>query len=148
MATLLKFLEGTGEDHTGRTHQFILEQADTFWESHHDFIQWMFPLNEKSRAVPTSPVLQAAEIEIIKDSQRAQVALQRATKRFKRFLHHSFDWRYYSDHNHLRITRVIKSLRLTASDESANRFRCWIYDELDDDLNRIDPKTLLFWQDA
>lgn len=148
MTDVLKFLEGAGEDHARRTHAFILAQNDIFWEEQHDFIQWVFPLNEKSMAVPKSPVLRAPEVRDIKDSQKAQEALQKATKRFKRFLHNSFDWRYYNDHNHLRITRVIKSLRLTVSDESATKFKSWVYDELGDDLNRIDHKTRSFWQDA
>ena len=148
MSSVLAFMENNGSDHKKRKLLDIIKEDDHFWEREHDFIQWLFPLDEKSMAVPKSPVLRAPEIQDIKDSQIAQEALQKATKRFKQFLHNSFDWRYYNDHNHLRITRVIKSLRLTVSDASATNFKRWIYDELDEDLERISHKTRSFWQDA
>lgn len=51
------FISGAGSDHINRTIHEIWGFTDPQIENTHDFIQWLFPLNEKSRAVPQSPVL-------------------------------------------------------------------------------------------
>lgn len=55
--TIVRFLEGLTTDGRGRQITEILDQDDWFWENTHDFIQWLFPLNEESSAVNNSPIL-------------------------------------------------------------------------------------------
>ena len=64
MTALLDFLRGTGRDASGRSIAAIWAMSNDDLERHHDFIQWLFPLDTPSRAVPGSPVLAADEIEI------------------------------------------------------------------------------------
>jgi hypothetical protein len=52
--TVVRFLEGLTTDGWGRQITEILDQDDWFWENTHDFIQWLFPLNEESKAVMVS----------------------------------------------------------------------------------------------
>ena len=55
---VLAFLEGQGTDGAGRTVFEVLGLNDPALEHSHDFIQWLFPLEEPSQAVPSAPVLQ------------------------------------------------------------------------------------------
>ena len=62
MNQLLAFYHGTGTDHRGRTLAEILRQDDLWFEITHDFIQWLFPLNELSRASLHAPLVDGATL--------------------------------------------------------------------------------------
>lgn len=53
----------------------------------------------------------------------AQCALAAATDRMTGFYRTTQAWLAPTDHNHLRITRIIRSLRLLRGDQEANGFR-------------------------
>ena len=52
------------------------------------------------------------------------------------------------DHNHLRITRVIKSLRLLVSDEVADQFKSAILDLLGGYISVIGERSRGYWLNA
>lgn len=85
MSRLVDFLEGQGRDAAGRTIERVLAFGPRPLEVHHDFIQWLFPLAEPSRAVPASPVLTPEDIESIRLSPAAQYNLARARTHMIRF---------------------------------------------------------------
>ncbi len=120
---VLAFLEGQGVDGRGRTLFEVLALDDAALERTHDFIQWLFPLEEPSAAVPDAPFLDAAGAAAIRESTLAQCALAAATDRMDRFYRRTDNWLRPHDHNHLRITRIIRSLRLLSGDAAANAFR-------------------------
>ena len=93
------FLEGEGMDARGRSIFDVLGMDNVALERTHDFIQWLFPLPEPSAAVPA------------------------ATDRMEAFYRGTRDWLRPHDHNHLRITRIIRSLRLLRGDGEADAFR-------------------------
>lgn len=130
----------------GRSLADVLAQDDDFWERNHDFIQWLFPLTEPSKSNRRSPVLSQEEVELIRSSDTAQENLQRAVIRFKEFLACSTKWRHGYDHNHLRISRAIKSLRLLVDEDTANSFKHWVARELGDDIDRIHPESKKHWR--
>ena len=66
--SLVDFLNGTGPDHQGRYLRDIWDFDDKAIEQTHDFIQWMFPLTEKSMSVPGVPTLSAEDLEAIRAS--------------------------------------------------------------------------------
>jgi hypothetical protein len=146
MSAVLGFLEQTSDDHQQRKISDIWKWQDEAWAEEHDFIQWLFPLNEKSMSVPNVPVIREPEISDIRDSQKAQDSLKRSTERYKQFLTREKYWKLSYNHNHLRITRVIKSLRMLCGDEQANEFKYWIAGQLGDKIDRIDVKTKQFWR--
>lgn len=133
-------------DNIDRKISLILEEDDHYWEQTHDFIQWLFPLTEPSRSNRKAPVLSAEEIQLIRTSDIAQENLQRAVIRFKEFLACSTKWRQGYDHNHLRISRAIKSLRLLVNEDAANSFKHWVARELGDDIDRIHPDSKRHWR--
>ena len=120
---LAAFLTGDGRDHAGRSFEEVLAFDDETLERRHDFIQWLFPLLEPSLAVPGAPVLTREDIAALKASPKALARMRQATERMAAFYAHGLHWRTPHDHNHRRITRIIKSLRLLLGDGAADTFR-------------------------
>ena len=145
---IVGFLEGKTPDHKGRILAMLLQQTDHQAETTHDYIQWLFPLDEPSRSVMGAPVLNELDIEDIRHSELAQQNLVKSASWFLGFLERNDHWITRYDHNHLRITRVIKSLRLLASDDAADEFRSKMLKLAGDKLNLIDQKARGFWTNA
>ena len=145
---IVGFLEGKTPDHRGRMLSMLWRQTDDDAENTHDYIQWLFPLDEPSRSVMGAPVLNELDIEDIRHSDLAQQNLVKSTSWFLGFLERNDHWITKYNHNHLRITRVIKSLRLLASDEAADSFRDKVLALAGDNLNLVDQKARGFWTNA
>lgn len=142
------FLEGEGPDACGRTLFDVLALNNAALEHNHDFIQWLFPLREPSRAVPDAPVLSDADVEAIRDSGMAQIALAAATDRMDAFYAATHDWLMPNDHNHRRITRIIRSLRLLCGDEQADAFRAAILSRVEATRAPVSARSRGYWQTA
>jgi len=145
---IVSFLEGKAPDHRGRILAMLLQQTDHQAETTHDYIQWLFPLNEPSRSVNGVPVLTELEIDEIRQISLAQANLAKSARWFLGFLERNDHWIIKYNHNHLRITRVIKSLRLLASDKAADEFRDKVLALAVDNLNLIDQKARGFWANS
>ena len=115
-------MNGDGPDYADRWLEDVLAFDDVALERHHDFIQWLFPLPEPSRAVPGSPVLTEEDRIAISGSSRALANLAAAAERLSDFYDRTDDWLQPYDHNHLRISRIIRSLRILIGDTAADRF--------------------------
>ena len=145
---IIGFLDGKTPDHRGRILAVLLQQTDHQAETNHDYIQWLFPLGELSRSVNGTPVLTELDIDEIKESSLAQTNLAKSARWFLGFLQRNQHWVTKYDHNHLRITRVIKSLRLVASDKAADEFRGKVLAAAGDNLHLVDQKARGFWASA
>ena len=119
---VLSFLEGEGRDAAGRLIGEILALNDHELERRHDFIQWLFALPEPSRAQAQSPILTPAEITAIRESSAAQENLKKAVQMMSGFYQRSDHWMRYAAHNHLRVSRIIRSLALLQGEEAAKQF--------------------------
>ena len=142
---VLDFLSGEQPDIYNRYLEDIWKMSDGDIESVHNFIQWTFPLNERSGAVPNSPILTQQAIIDIKKSEIAKQNIKKSADWFLDFLTRNSYWICQSNHNHLRITRVIKSLRLIHSDEEAESFKKNIMNLIQSNENKINPISLEFW---
>ncbi|MDB0014516.1 opioid growth factor receptor-related protein [Alphaproteobacteria bacterium] len=145
---IVGFLEGKTPDHRGRILAMLLQQTDYQAEATHDYIQWMFPLDEPSRSVNGVPLLTELEIDEIRQSSLAQANLGESARWFIGFLERNDHWITKYNHNHLRITRVIRSLRLLASDMAADEFRDKVLALAGDNLNLVDQKARGFWTNS
>ena len=145
---IVGFLEGKTPDHLGRILAMLLQQTDYQAETNHDYIQWLFPLDEPSRSVNGVPILTDLDIDEIRQSSLAQANLAKSARWFLGFLERNDHWITKYNHNHLRITRVIKSLRLLASDKAADEFRDKVLALAVDNLNLIDQKARGFWANS
>ena len=139
------FLNGTSPDHQGRYLQDIWDFDDTAIEQTHDFIQSTFPLTEKSMSVPGVPTLSADDIEAIRASETALANIGKSTQWYLKFLQRNDHWIKSYDHNHLRITRMIKSVRLLTGNLKADAAKEKIFTMLGERISLIQPKAVAFW---
>ena len=145
---IVAFLEGEGPDGCGRSLFEVLAFDDVRLETTHDFVQWLFPLNEPSVAVPEAPVLSPEDVAGIRESGMAQCALAAATDRMDAFYRATHDWLMPNDHNHRRITRIIRSLRLLRGDEAADAFRAAILARVEATRAPISARSRGYWATA
>ena len=148
MSVILHFLEGNQTDIYGRMLSDIWKFNDKKIDNEHNFIQWIFPTQIPSASVPGSPVLQIEEIKLIRESETALENLYKSSEWYLDFLERNIFWIKPYDHNHLRITRAIQSLRLLGDPDEADFFRDFIFRLVGTDKNKIPQKTIKFWEDA
>ena len=145
---IVAFLGCVGPDSHDRLLNDIWAFSDAEIERTHNFIQWLFPLAEASLSVPGSPTLTSDEIAVLRFSIVAKTGIVKSADWYTAFLGRNSHWKAKYDHNHLRITRAIKSLRLLVSDEEANRFRDGVFALLGDDADLTGEKARSFWMAA
>lgn len=128
MHRLLAFYYGSHPDHRGRMLAEILRQDDLWLELTHDYIQWLFPLNEVSRVTPDAPLLDPSIQSAFRTDEVLRRHLRASIARMVRFYGLTFDgasvakgptwpdrkgeWFTENTHNSLRITRMLKCMRL------------------------------------
>jgi hypothetical protein len=145
---IVQFLEGTGTESRGQTIAEILALSDNELERRHDYIQWLFPLAAPSQAVPGSPVLDSSDIAALARSAAARRNMAAASARMRRFYASNAEWLCPYDHNHLRITRIISSLRLLVGDEQADEFRQAMLEHVSRVGHPVNARSLRFWAEA
>jgi len=159
-SNVLQFLLGKGTDNRGRDLSKLWKKGNFFLETSHDYIQWMFPLNEASKHNSKAPVLTAEEITFIRSNESIQenmlrsldvmlrfYGLERGGKKIQRG--ENFEkcrrwWLTKNNHNYLRITRILKSLKLCGLDDYA-----WAFFEVLGDIYMeypvISDKAFSYW---
>lgn len=165
---LVAFYRDGALDDEGRTLAEILAWGDDRLEAVHDFIQWLFPLPEPSGANPNAPTLDPTTIRIFLCSIAMQDRLRQAFQRMMRFYGfrqmnspagivierapdfgvRAQNWLWPMNHNHLRLTRILRStLLLGLGAESKALFHALnaLYREFPD---RIPARTHAFWSSA
>lgn len=165
---IVAFYEGSAPDDRGRLLGQVLQLDDEQLEVVHDFIQWLFPLPERSGANPSAPILDAAAIEAFRARPELRAALRRSVERMLAFFGfewsgervvkgpsfgaRSGNWLSPKNHNHLRITRMLRSLYLLGEAQAAKAlFRALseIYEDEDrSGRSRISAVTFGFWSRA
>lgn len=165
---LVDFYLGQRSDTEGRNIETIWAWDDRRLEEVHDYIQWLFPLVEKSRFNPTAPVLTAADRQMFNASDELKSRVLASFKRMLQFYglqcfedmaaisittadtfaDRRDDWLHWGDHNHLRITRILTSLRLLGLDAYAQAFFHCLTQIDKAEPDAIDPRSYAFWKAA
>ncbi|HZD75673.1 MAG TPA: opioid growth factor receptor-related protein [Acidobacteriaceae bacterium] len=164
---LTRFFAGGGDD-DGRSFDEILGWEDARLEMVHDYIQWIFPLPERSGANPWAPVLDAATIATFRGDSEMQGRLHMAFLRMlafygfvlegdavvegQRFAVASRNWLHAGNHNHLRLTRMLRSLRVLGLERDAaalwEALRGLYERESAAGRRTITAETFAFWRQA
>ena len=165
MSPALDFLAGVGTDHRGRTLDEIAAWNPRQLEQTHDYIQWLFPTMTPGQFNPHAPVLDAADVtagarnpQVVGNLIRMAVVMGRfyglERKSFRDGPQYDpIDdrqpwWMRADDHNFLRITRMLDSLRLFGLVEEAEA----LLDVLELLVRRhpgpVSDWTLQFWRGA
>ncbi|MCJ1320353.1 hypothetical protein MMC15_005691 [Xylographa vitiligo] len=155
-------------DAKGRTLASILAWDDRKLESCHDYIQVVFPLPEASAFSYVAPVVDKATFEAFHSRPDLQAQLRvslarmlgfygfelRQTDRGPEvargpdFASASRNWVTRFDHNHLRITRIVRSLRVLALVKEARAFFAALQAVYKSSDGRISQKSMMFWTRA
>lgn len=163
MARIIDFYSNS-TDHRGRTHAWIIAQDDDWLERTHDFIQWLFPLRERSGANPHAPLLDAAQIAEFQASPALRAGLLASYDRMLRFYGLQRDgaavakgsnwnqrkpnWFTQPTHNDLRITRMQKCLVLLGLAEHARGFHAALRHLAREPGCGFRKDALAYWDDA
>lgn len=90
---------------SGYTHSEVIGWNAKNWENKHDFIQWVFPTDQPSQFNEFAPVLSKGDYNEI-----SHVKILDAYVKFLEYVNQSSFLK--PNHNHLRTTRVLRSLAL------------------------------------
>lgn len=146
--SVVGFLQGADKDASGRTLEEVLEHDDDWLEREHNYIQWLFPLLEESQQVHDAPVLSLEDVDVLRQDTNAIANQQRAVERILKFYKSNDHWLTQMDHNHLRITRLLKSVRLLQSLEEAENVYNTLMEQVHKAGDPIDSKNIAYWTDA
>ncbi|MGE4248527.1 MAG: opioid growth factor receptor-related protein [Parvibaculaceae bacterium] len=142
------FLTGKGHDHRGRSLADVLAFDDARLERSHDYIQWLFPLREASRFNADAPVLSDEAVAELAASDLARNNLRRAGDRMLAFYRANDHWLIAFDHNHLRITRIIRCLALVLGKDEARTFHDEILALAVAAGDPVNADSLRYWREA
>lgn len=139
-SNILSFYSGEAPDSQGRFLHQIQQWSDAKLESVHDYIQWLFPLPERSAFNTAAPVLTADVIKAFQSGKDLQENLRRSLLCMLRFYGlkltsgpnkilrgrdfetKAANWLRTGNHNHLRIARILRSLMLLGLQAEAKAF--------------------------
>ena len=169
MSKLIDFYFGTGTDHRDRKLREILAWDDERLESTHDYIQWLFPLPQPSQFNRHAPLLTDLERAAFRCSDQLRANVLRALGRMLAFYALSMrklpgheegrlrvvavagkkpHWLSPGNHNYLRITRILTSLRLVGLAPWADAFFDALAHFYRDQPSVIGAETFGYWQRA
>lgn len=145
---VLAFLEARGTDYRSRVISEIWDFEDNLIDTTHDFIQWLFPLPLEAPSQLSRPTLTGLGLRAIASSALAVSNIQKSQYWFLNFLERSDVWLKSYNHNHLRITRMIKNSSLIEGSNYSDRLFKTVAGIADRKNFKIDPKTIDHWQNA
>ncbi len=168
-AMLIPFYLGEKRDSEGRMIQEMWAWDFEELECAHDYIQWLFPISEKSAFNRDAPVVDENIVQTFQSDLRLQQNLLRSftvmiqfygLRRYenedgkivitqsKDYPSRKREWVCMFDHNYLRITRILKCLiTFGLRDEAQAFYECLqqIYRESSD---QIGGETFQYWTNA
>jgi hypothetical protein len=159
---------------SGHTLNDVLAFTPEQLEDKHDYIQWLFPLKDESKAVPSSPVTNDAEIAMMRahpDFAERFLAAQRTMLHFyglravsggegdvkvvrlSSYEERSANWLYTRPHNFKRLSRILGSLRLFQMHAHADAIRAALEEIYADSADKVSPtirleldQAIRFWR--
>ena len=145
MSKLLDFYRNQGTDDQGRSIVDVLGFDLRKMERDHVYIQWLYPLPEQSESQPQSPVMTEADLEEFRSDPGLRAIAREAYQKFASFLQQTWVWQHPLDHNHLRITRVLRFLVLVGLDAEARGLHGYVASR---EFDEISERSLWYWAEA
>ena len=157
---IVAFLRDESPDYQGRLFSDIVNCDDDVMEHCHDQVQWMFPLHEESGFAQCYPIVTKELVEAVMVDAEIRANLIQATERMQRFygigaMHYNSDrvkeWAKPYDHNLLRITRILRSLKLFGLHDQSRRFYFDVLEAVNKTGCGDSPemrKTFMYWAKA
>lgn len=166
MSAIVDFYRGDAPDYLGRRFDDILAWNDVRLEMVHNYIQVLFPLSEESMFNSSAPLLDQETITAFRADDRAKANLGRAFERMLGFYGLHYDeataqvvradnffiarqnWINPYNHNHRRITRILKCLTALGLGDRARAFFACLRDIYSEFGRDISAQTFAYWSDA
>jgi Opioid growth factor receptor (OGFr) conserved region len=162
MSKLIDFYLDEGVNNSGDKIGDIWQEDDDYFEFCHSHIQWLFPVPEPSNFNPDAPILTNEDITLFKSNPVLKDNLQSSFRRFMEFL--GLEYQAYNNtviktdnfyllaftmpnHNWLRITRVLRSLKLLGLEDEANAFFNFLKD-IHEKEGYVSENSFNYWQAA
>jgi Opioid growth factor receptor (OGFr) conserved region len=160
---------GGAPDDRGRRLAEIWGWNDERLEAVHDYIQWIFPLDTPSAPNPSAPLVSPMTMRAFRESDDLRQALGTSLERMlafyglrrvggrvepdKSFPARSGNWLSPSgwrgpNHNHLRITRILRSLVLLGLADAALAFYRCLEGLYEDEPAHVSRTTFDYWTSA
>lgn len=163
MNQLLSFYRRESADHQGRMINDIWALSPFWLEHTHDYIQWLFPIPEAGRFNGFAPLLgdeeQAAFAldEILRTNQQRSldvmlaffglVRQERTIGPLPELNMREHIWLKRGGHNHLRISRIIRSLHLCHQSQLAAVFQQAVI-EIGTTRGVVSEQSVGYWRAA
>jgi Opioid growth factor receptor (OGFr) conserved region len=163
---LVPFYLGEQPDLRGRKIQDIWSWNFENLECTHDYIQWLFPLNEQSRFNTDAPIVNEEIVRSFQSDRRLLANLLTSfavmlrfyglqyineKKQVERSVYYPIrkqEWVNMFDHNYLRITRILKCLMTFGLAVEARSFHRCLAEIYRADRDRIGAETFQYWTNA
>jgi len=165
---IVSFYRGEQPDNEGRMIDQIWNWNPCRLESVHDYIQWLFPLQQPSQFNSHAPTLSAADIQAFQESDGLKGRLKRSLfimldfyglqcqengmeiliKPGENFGDRQINWLHSGNHNHLRLTRILTSLNLLGMKHYAKALLQCLTQLRQQYPEKISDRTYQFWQQA
>ena len=137
---IIRFYENRVSDNHGRFLTTMQHYNHEQLENIHDYIQWMFPSSIMSAVNKSAPILKQKDVIYIKNSEKIKENMRISLMVITDFLGLAKDynenkffikndrikkWLTPTNHNFLRISRILRSLNLfDLKDEAQQLFDC------------------------
>ncbi|EGU0150143.1 hypothetical protein JFQ72_004389 [Vibrio parahaemolyticus] len=139
MSILISFQLGKTVDSQGRTINDIWAFNDFWLEHDHSYIQWLFPIDSQTKFNRHAPILTTEDISAFRQFDSLKEAQLKSLSVMLGFLGMQWQgdeiiptpilnirdhiWLKHGGHNHLRISRIIRSLALCGQLELSELFQ-------------------------
>ena len=161
---LLQFYSGEATDDRGRGIADVWCFSHAELEGVHDFIQWLFPLAERSAFNPNAPLLDDETIQRFREDELLRKNVERSLSvmldfyglaivgnrvvRAKTFAERARTWLTPGNHNFLRLTRILKSLSVLDHETRAKELLECLEEIQRENSSIIGKATLGYWRNA
>ena len=166
---LIPFYLGKQTDSQRRRIQEIWAWGFEVLEYTHNYIQWLFPLTEKSAFNTDAPLVDEKVIQAFQEDSRLRRNLRQSLVVMLRFyglqryendegkvvinradsyLERKHEWVNMFNHNYLRITRILKCLMIFGLEEEAQAFYDCLRQIYREDSEQIGSETFQYWTNA
>jgi hypothetical protein len=166
---IVAFYLGESPDSEGRRLDQIWGWNNRELEWTHDYIQWLFPLRERSQFNPGAPVLTIEAIDVFRKNEElrnrlttsAQVMLKFyglkslvaadgsiEVSRAPDFNERRHEWLTAGNHNFLRLTRILKSLQILGLSHLAQALFASLDRIYREKPQEIGARTFAYWESA
>jgi opioid growth factor receptor-like protein len=165
---IVAFYRDGGTDHRGRSLGQLQSQSLRELEEVHDYIQWLFPLDKPSSASRHAPILTSADIQVFVQGADLRERLLQSLRtmlnfygltlggmsesptvlRSPTFPSRAAEWLRPSNHNFLRLTRILRSLSLLGCRDHARALLGCLEGIYAENARIIGKKTMHYWRSA